>query len=330
MKPSLFAASVFALATATLGTLAWHQYRELIQLRGAALIPEERADLRERIAELEKENRELSDQLLAARSTPDEAEFVPDAATAEAPPEAAPRRGPSGGRGQGQRAFREALAKPEVQAALTLQRKFEVGERYAALFRNLNLSPDQAEKLKTLLAERRSTMQDTMMVAREQGINPRTNREAFSKLVDDAQKQFEASVRSTIGDAGLAQLQHYERTMPERTLVNRLQQRLTSSDSPLTFYQAEQLVDVLYRNDVADDRPARSNLGMMSGGRVSAGITGETINQAQGVLSASQLEVLRQMHEQQQAQREVREALRQARRGGSSPSPRPDSTRPGG
>src|SRR5690606_10767874 len=107
---------------------------------------------------------------------------------------------------------------------------------------------EQIDKLKTLLADRTTTMQDVMVAAREQGISPRENPEAFRKLVSEVQDQINSSIKSVIGEQGFAQLSTYEKTMPQRSVVNELQQRLSYTGVPLTSAQAEQMVQILAAN----------------------------------------------------------------------------------
>lgn len=257
---------ILLLTATTIGgaALAWRQYAELVELRALALSPNLQADMERRVAELEKLNRELNDQLAAQRAS-----GVVDELVAGAPSERPAGERASGERGRGGRgdprggrpdfgqqqatALRELMSKPEVQAMLGVQQKAAIESRYAALFKNLNLQPDQVERLKTLLADRTTTMQDVISAARDQGINPRENPEAYRKLIADAQNQINSSIKSVIGDAGFAQLQTYEQTMPQRNLVNELQQRLSYTNSPLTSAQAEQLVTIL-----ATHAPART------------------------------------------------------------------------
>ena len=262
------------LAGTTVGgaILAWKQYGELVELRASAMNRDERADLQKRIWDLEKLNRELQDKLAATRGTgAGDAAAVANSADEPAPRERVGRggeRGGPGGRGesfqQQAAAMRELMSKPEVQALLSQQQRAAVEARYAALFRNLNLPPEQAAKLTALLAERGTTVQDVMSAAREQGIDPRENPAAFRKLVADAQNQINDSIKATIGEQGFAQLTNYEQTMPQRALVNDLQQRLSYTSTPLTATQAEQLVQILAAN--APQRPAASSGNVMVGG----------------------------------------------------------------
>src|SRR5688572_9579826 len=183
---------------------------------------DERADLQKRVWDLEKANRELQDQLAAHRDPTDMDGLLAAATQGGATPSrergGRGERGDSRGRGsnssglQQATAIRELMSKPEVQAMVSLQQKAAIEARYAPLFKNLNLPVAQIEALKTLLADRSTTMQDVMSAAREQGINPRENPEAFRKVVADAQSQINNGIKSVIGEQGFAQLSTYEQT----------------------------------------------------------------------------------------------------------------------
>lgn len=244
---------ILLLAATTIGgaVLAWRQYGELVELRAANLNRDERADWQKRVWELEKLNRQLQDQIAARGDFGVEA----GALATEGQPPAGERheRGPGRGNPRDQmgamlqqaNAVRDLMNKPEVQAMLSVQQKAAIEQRYAALFKNLSLPADQVEKLKTLLAERSTTMQDVLAAARDQGVNPRENPDAFRKMISDAQEQINQSIKATIGESGFAQLANYEQTMPQRNLVNELQQRLSYTTTPLTAAQAEQMVQIL-------------------------------------------------------------------------------------
>lgn len=250
---------IILLTATTIGgaVLAWRQYGDLVELRASAMKRDERAEMQKRVWDLEKLNRELQDKLAAGREPTGNLERV--ATGAEGEPAGDESRGPGrGGRGdprgrgdsvlQQATALRDLMNKPEVQAMMSLQQKAAIEQRYAALFKSLNLQPVQIEKLKSLLAERSTTTQDVLAAAREQGVDPRENPTALRKMNADAQNVINNSIKATIGDAGFAQLSTYERTLPQRNLVNDLQQRLSYTDSPLNPAQAEQLVSILAAN----------------------------------------------------------------------------------
>ena len=220
--------------------------------------------------DLERFNKELNDQLTALR----DGDGTGDPAMAGAPSGPAGDPGTRGnfrgGRGgnnnnnpqQLANALRNVMSKPEVQALLSVQQKAAIDARYASMFKSMNLSADQADKVKNLLADRATTMQDVMNAARDQGINPRTDPQGFQKLLADAQTDINNGLKAVLGDGGFNQLQNYEQTLPQRNVVNQLQQRLSYTDTPLTQAQADQLVQVLATNAApprtnADGTPAQ-------------------------------------------------------------------------
>jgi hypothetical protein len=266
-SPKTYVILLLALTTIGGAALAYKQYQELIELRAAAMNKDERADLQKRIWDLEKLNRELTDSLAAARLGDGDMDGL---AAVETP--ADENRGGRGGRGEGrggrgnnglaQQAINELLAKPEAQAVLAAQRKLAIEKQYAALFKNLNLNPEQAEKLKTILADRQNTLQDARSLAREQGLS----REDSRKLFEQTQADINASIKSVIGESGLAQMQTYEQTMPQRNLVRDLADRLSYTSTPLTGQQQESLIGILAANQPQRTAPDAANQGGRRGG----------------------------------------------------------------
>ncbi len=279
-SPKTLVILVLALTTVGGAILAWQQYSELVELRAAAMNKDERAALQKRVWDLERFNKELNDQLTAMR----EGDGSADPAMAGGPGGPGANPGPRGNfRGRGNNnnnnpqqianALRDVMSKPEVQALLSVQQKAAIDARYASMFKSMNLSPEQADKVKGLLADRATTMQDVMNAARDQGINPRNDPQGYQKLLADAQTDINNGLKAVLGDGGFNQLQNYEQTMPQRNVVNQLQQRLSYSDTPLTQTQADQLVQVLATNAAPqrtnpDGTPAqgRGNRGGAPGG----------------------------------------------------------------
>jgi hypothetical protein len=337
--------AVLALTTIGGAVLGWNQYQELVELRAAALDKSERADWQKRVWDLEKSNRELSDQLAALRAENGDV----DGAIAAAGERPVPRdrggrggpegRGPRGGAFTNQAAIaRDLLAKPEIQAFLNQQRKSAVEERYSALIKKLNLPPDQAERLKTLLGERQNTAQDVLTAALEQGVDPRTDREGLRKLMQSARDDVDNSIKSLLGESGFDSLKNYEQTMPQRNLVDQINRRLAVNGEPMNPVQMEQLVDILAANapprptptangdggpggrgfgpgfggrgDIAGGGVAGAALGaVLDGGVRGPIVTAAAVNQAQGILSQSQLAALQQVQQQQQQAFQVRQIV---------------------
>ncbi len=335
ISPKNLAIGFFVIATLGLGTLAWQQYQELIGLRAAALNTDERADLQKRLWAAEKRARDLEGELAAARKAGPEDAIAALAAQDDNANQRGQRGGQRGNAANGA-ALRALLEKPEIQHLLSLQQKAALDARYAALFKKLNLSPEQIDKVKDLMVEKQASRQDVMAVAREQGIDPRTDPAGYRKLMQDAQADSDNALKAALGDSGYAQLQQYDQTMPQRGVVNQLQQSLSFTSAPLTDAQADQLVQILARTSQTNaggnngggqggfrggfgggfaggGGPGAAIAGAFAafGGANNAPVTTEAITQAQGILSASQLAALQQIQQTQQAQAQVQQMIRE-------------------
>lgn len=325
MKNALI--GVFVLATGAATTVAWLQHQEVERLRGAMLGENERASLQKKVWDLQKENQALAQAHAPAALPAEAAPLEKTIADATSEPVSNTRqqfdRGP-------RPSMREWLARPEIQALVTATEKSVFDAQYAALFHNLRLTPEQADRLKSLLVERRLALEDVLAASREQGFSPRTDPEGFRKLVADAQGSVNDQIRAMLGDTGFQQFSTYEQTLPQRNVVTSLQQRLTYSDTPLTNTQAEQLVQILAASgrQPAGDGPA--SLSVIDAGPTGLGavlgaghrpfvagrapeITAEAMAQAASFLTPAQVAALQALQQQQQNARRLQQLLRSNR-----------------
>lgn len=356
MKSSKTYLVVILLCTTVGGAaFAWKQYQELIQLRAAALGTDERADLQKKLWAAEKRAKDLADQLAALRNRGSGEEALVEGGDPTNPDNANRRnRGPGGQGGQGGRGgdFLAALQKPEIQRLLATQQKAALDARYAGLFKSLNLTPAQLDKFKNLLVEKQTSMMDVMTAAREQGINPRMDPKGFQTLMAGTQAEIDASIKAAIGDQAFDKYKNYDQTAPQRGTTDQLSQRLSYTGAPLTAEQSAAMLQIL-----SQTAPARTGAGTATGATVSANvtvvadgggrgggpgmnfmmgagagpttstpITDATIAMAQGVLSAPQLDALKQLQTEQQAQQKIAEAMRQTMGGNNNRAPATTTT----
>ena len=324
-----------AVALVAVAALAWRQYRELIQLR-AQLIDGDNTALRSQLADARKTIRSLQDRLAAMRgrgafgANGDDPAAIGDEAGAGA--QAARRQGGRFGR------FAEMANNPEFQKLLAIQMKGRISQTYGALFKQLNLSPDQLAQFQSMLADKQQALMDVMQAAREQGINPREDPDGFKTLVGQALTQADNAIEQALGVAAYQQYQQYQQTLPERNTVNTLQQQLSYTQTPLTDDQANAMIALLQQTQPqrsgggtagtgtgGDSGP--SPMALMNGGG-NAKVTSETLSQASGVLSAPQVAVLQQIQQQQQAQQQMQQLFRSMNQGstGGGAAPPPAAT----
>lgn len=301
---------LLALATVTSGLIAFNQSRRLAALE---------ADLLKASA---------AAAAVKPRSAPFAAEFTAsatsetgpkiagelDSATPAAPGVPAEAPASRENRGNNRSNFAALMANPEFAAAMTVQQRAALDARYADLFKKLNLTPDQLEKFKSLLVDRQTSRIDVMIAARENGLNPRENRDELRKMTDEAQAEVDAAIKTSLGESVYNAYQTYEATQPQRNLVNQLDQRLGYTSTPLNATQSEFLVNALAATGSSEQGGGPGNWG---GGGSRAIITDDVIQKAQSVLTPAQVSALKQLQSEQQAQQKIRDMMRSSGGGGN-------------
>lgn len=334
-----YLAIVFAVLAVAAGGWAISQSKQLAKAQtDLTALDTERAELRKKLWAQEKLNHELSQRVsTSADNVTTPAATVLTTGDSETPENARERLADIPGRVM---AF---MDNPEMQKMMAITQRANLDGRFSALFKNLRLSPADLEKFKNLLVEKQSSAIDVMAAARAQGMTGRENGAELRQMVRDSQAEIDESIRATLGESGFAQYKNYEQTLPQRAVVNQLDQRLSYSSTPLNPQQSEQLVQVLAQNAPANNRTnanatttafigaertvggAVARVAMGGGSR----ITDQAVTQAQGVLSAPQMEALRALQQEQQAQAQLAQQMRNnmgGRRnspGGQSPSTPP-------
>ena len=210
-------------------------------------------------------------------------------------------RGQRGGGGNFGAQMAELLKDPEFAAAWKTQQLARIEQRYGALFQDLNLPPDQQAKLTALLAERENAGRDVWASAREQGLDPRdpAAREQLRTLTNDLQAEVDANIEAALGASVVTALDQYNSTGAQRNTVNDINQSLTYGGQPLNSAQTKQLTQILAATGT---QQGRNTL-----------ITDATITQAAGVLTNVQLNALKKLKSQQEAEQLVQTKMREAR-----------------
>jgi hypothetical protein len=325
---------LLALATMAGGALAWHQYQELIKLRASGLTDSARTDLQKRLWDLEKRKNELEAEIAGLRARGNAAADAADegdAGSTVAENLPGPARGPGRfDRRNGPANLTTLLENPEFNKLWTDQQKARINSTYGALFKSLNLTPEQTAQFQNLLAERQMSMLDVLSAAHAEGV---TGRDQITSLVQQAGSAIDSQIQSLLGPDGYSQYNNYLQTMPQRNQVNQLQTLLvTSGGTPLQDYQTQQLAQILAQNSAGSNGGQRGGGGFLGamggmGGLFATPVSGPTITsgavtQAASVLTPAQLQVLQQMQQQQAAQQQINRMLRQSfngAQGGGTP-----------
>lgn len=316
-RPQTYAIVFLALSTAALGWLSYNQYLELVKLRtSSSLSEDERKALLAKIKGLEKSQADMKG-MLALKNQGSEGEDEGEEARPENPRERGDRRGPRmGGRDMFMDMFAAAASNPDVLKLLSTQQKGMIENRYAAMFKLMNMTPEEQAKFKSLVAERQNAVMDVLAAAREQGLNGRENRDQIRAMIDSAQAEVDNSVKALLGDQRYDQYKSYETTMPQRSTVDQLTSRLSYTQTPLSSQQSEALISILASSGGTTGGGNRGGFGGGIGAIAGAGptqsaqITTQAITQAQGILSQPQIAALQQMQAEQQAQAQLARLMR--------------------
>lgn len=308
-RPPTYVTVLLGLAAAGASTYAWHLQGELREARAR---PPERLAPAAPPAPAPEANAPVAEETETASRAERRGARAAERAAASAGAE-----GPAAG----ERRFGPARITPEMRQLAAMQQRSMLDGRYAALFRKLNLSPADVERLKTLLVERQSAPSEVYAVAQEQGLDAQENRRQIRDLIKGLETESDTAIRELLGEANYQQYQQYERTAPQRNLVSQLEQRLSYSPTPFYGNQAEQLVALLAAAAPQNrpGNPAAFGFAASGGNVISLGgrnqITDAVIAQSAGFLSAAQVQALRDYQQEQQAQAELLQEMRQSRRG---------------
>lgn len=316
---------VLVILTAVLGGLYWQSQQQ--RAADAEAFAAERQDLRERLWAAEQRANELEQQLNSRVTV---APTAGGNATGAATGASGNARGGRAGLAAMVGSVLSALDQSSLQGLIGMQQRSQLDASYGDLFRSLNLSPQQLEQLKLLLVDRQSAGLDVLNAAQSQGLDGLREPGALVGLVAETQAGIDGEIRQLLGDSGFATYESYQQTLPQRTVVNQLAERLSYTSAPLSDTQKEQLVTIFAADagstggglrGVAADVSAQTSPvligGMTAGGArmiaTTAGgglLTEGAVAQSQGVLSPPQYEALQQLQREQQQQLEMTRSLR--------------------
>jgi hypothetical protein len=282
-----------AASTLGLGVQLLHTRQQLADARKAPSLQVKRSDITVSAAP----NPIVSRDTLEATPTVDS--VIENESASEGAPGGPANFAGRGGRGGFGQQMAELMNDPEFASAMKIEQEARIEQRYGALFKQLNLSPDQIATLKALLVDRENANREVMAISREQGLNPRANRDELRQLTAEFQAEVDANIKATLGEKVLNELVAYNSSGPQRSTVDDLNRKLAYSSQPLTDAQSRMLTSIL------------AETGRTSGR--SAIITDATIARAQGVLAPAQIAELKKLQAEQQARQLMQAKMREAR-----------------
>jgi hypothetical protein len=135
-------------------------------------------------------------------------------------------------------ALADMLKDPEMKKAMAQQQRGMLDTMYGGLFKELQLTPENTDKLKDLLLDQQmSAMSDGMNVFDQMNS---TNRVEIGKKIAEAHKQKEDQIKALLGDEKFQQYKDYTSSMSERMILDQF-----AKQSELRPEQTEQLLALM-------------------------------------------------------------------------------------
>ena len=193
--------------------------------------------------------------------------------------------------------FAKMLADPEMKKMVREQQKLMMSQMYGPLFESLKLTPEENEKLTSLMLE-------NQMNSVEKGtalLNPETDKAALQKNLADDKKQFDDEVKNLLGAERFGQYQEFNQSLPDRMALTQLKSQF--GDDPLSESQSAQLLNAMKEErlrSATDGKaiPESDFASMLSEETMNKyfseqeGINQRIVERAAGVLTPKQVEVL--------------------------------------
>jgi hypothetical protein len=175
--------------------------------------------------------------------------------------------------------FIASMNNPEAQQWHMEEQRALISARYAGMFRELGLDPADQAKFKELLLERQMGDSDMLALEFERGLNPLTDLQEYSKLLNESHREVDDKIKSLLGDERYAKALDYEMGKSQRAAVNQLRQALSYTTSPLSAEQGSALTELMQA-----ESPGRTS-----------GLTESVVEKSAAFLNPQQLASLKEL-----------------------------------
>jgi len=137
---------------------------------------------------------------------------------------------------------------PAMRAMIKSQQKAFMGpmldKQYQALFRQLNLTPEQSTTLKNLLEQKMLSGMDSGFSLLDNSLDA-SQRADLAKQIKSQTDDFDNQIKQFLGDQNYQVFQTYEKTIPDRTMAGQFSDQLAGTGTALSAGQQEQLVQAM-------------------------------------------------------------------------------------
>jgi hypothetical protein len=234
---------ILLMGAIALGTFCLHQQKQIAQTRAQLATSQkqlkERAEVDEQTTFAERKSKALQEVLVKTSAFADEKSK--QAEQLQQSLAAAKTNNPMQG-------FAAMFKDPKMKELIKSQQKAFMGpmldKQYAALFQQLNLTPDQTAQLKDLLQNKMLASADAGMSLLD-GSADATQRVELAKQIKSQTDDYDAQIKQFLGDDNYQAFQAYEKTTPDRMTVSQFSDQLSGNTTPLSPEQQQQLMQAM-------------------------------------------------------------------------------------
>jgi len=142
--------------------------------------------------------------------------------------------------GEMSKMFKDPKMKEMIKSSQKMVMGPMIDKQYAALFQQLNMTPEQAATLKDLLQKKMLAGADAGMSMMDGSLDA-AQRADLAKQTKSATDDYDAQIKQFLGDENYPAFQGYEKTVPDRMTVSQFSDQLAGGASPLSNDQQQQL-----------------------------------------------------------------------------------------
>lgn len=135
------------------------------------------------------------------------------------------------------------LKDPKMKEMMRKQQGLAVRMQYADLGKLLNLSAQDQERLMELLGDRQTVGMDMFTDITASGESP--EKDAKMKEIDKQRADIEEQMKQVVGEEGMKEITKYEKSIPDRMLLDTAGNTLRASGMPIEDQQRNQLLAIM-------------------------------------------------------------------------------------
>ncbi len=137
---------------------------------------------------------------------------------------------------------------PEMRKMIESQQKMVMGpmiaKQYSDFFKQLNLTSDQSDALKTILQNKMMASAGIGMSMMD-GSMDEAQRSSLAEQQKAQNQDFDNQIKQLLGDDNYQSYEAYNKTIPARTAINQFNDQLTGSANALSPDQQQQLIQAM-------------------------------------------------------------------------------------